>query len=636
MHAESNNATARLNYLLVMPRFVRNIGDSYGFPLGLAYVSSSLKKAGFSVTTLNLNHCGGTISDVLAATITENRISVVMTGGLSAEYSLVRSIVETVKTIDRSLITVVGGGIITSDPHIAMEALEFADIGVVGEGEITAVDLCDCLESGTSLAAVDGLIFRTDAPAIAAWAEQPALPDGRYITTLPRKEIDDIDSLPWPDYEGFELEKNLAASLGTIGCNETNTLAMITSRSCPYNCTFCFHTVGRKYRQRSLDRFFEELDYLVSRYKVQYLALSDELIARDLERLSEFCSRIKPYGIKWLGGFRVDDITAEMLPMLKDANCTTMGFGLESADNRILKSMRKGITVEQIEKTLKLVYDSGICISGGFIFGDIEETVETATNTLNWWENHQEYNLSLRLITTFPGTHLYKHACANGIIKDKVEFLRSGCPQINVSKMSDVQFNAFIKNMHDLVMSSNKNITANFSVYNINDEQGCVDISGTCVACGAHNTWEQIQLFRPTFITCSICRQQYQPPLNDSIRRNIDLNLTTLLDRYEKIAIWGMTAHAIEIFSNSDCLKNKRFFPVDICQSKQGDNFYGTKVFSPDVIQQESIQAVVVTAPYHISNISSLISHNYKSVVDIISVANLIGARPAHPDATRS
>ena len=86
----------------------------------------------------------------------------------------------------------------------------------------------------------------------------------------------------------------------------------------------------------------------------------------------------------------MDDITPELIAILKNGGCKVMSFGLESADNRVLKSMRKGTTVEQIERTLKLVYDSGISFEGAFIFGDIAETRETADNTLKWWHAHSE------------------------------------------------------------------------------------------------------------------------------------------------------------------------------------------------------------------------------------------------------
>jgi radical SAM superfamily enzyme YgiQ (UPF0313 family) len=624
----SDHKSKKLNYLLVMPRLVLNISDSYGFPLGIAYVSSCLKKAGYNVATLNLNHYEGTLFDILKRFIEKNNIDVVMTGALSAQYSMIRSIIETVKMINKNIVTVVGGGLISSDPMVAMDALEYVDIGVIGEGELTSVELCSALENSGELTAIDGLIFKLGSricDGLIAISGTERLSDGvNYVITGRRKEIEDIDSIPWPDYDGFELKKNLESTLGTIGFNESNTLAMISSRSCPYNCTFCFHTVGKKYRQRSLDSFFKELDFLVSNYRILSLALSDELIARDFTRLKQFCTRIKKYNIKWSGGFRVDDISPEILTLLKDSNCITMGFGLESADNRILKSMRKGITVEQIEKTLKMVYEAGISISGGFIFGDVEETMETANNTLEWWKQHLEYGTSLRLITAFPGTHIYKHACKNGVITDKIKFLKDGCPQINVSRMTDEEFKLFTQKMMDATLNNSRELSF-FDISNINDKLGCIDIKGECCVCGTLNNWAQIKLFRPTFIKCHTCGQQFNPPLHSTIRSNIDCNVSRLLKKHGKIAVWGMTAHAVDVFKHSSLLSDSNIFPIDICNSKQTDDFYGTRVNSPDIISKEDIKTVVVTAPYHISYIEAQIETGYKNVKNIINISSLIG-----------
>jgi anaerobic magnesium-protoporphyrin IX monomethyl ester cyclase len=627
-NASGDQVMSKLNFLLVMPRFARNIGDSYGFPLGIAYVSSSMKKAGFNVMTLNLNHSEGTLYDILKSRIENDNVNVIMIGALSAQYSMIRPIVESAKQINRNIITIVGGGIITSDPIVALDALEYVDIGVIGEGEVTSVELCRALESKRDLATVDGLIFKANHRIFANNGDHSGGSkleiNGDYVITNRRIEIGDINVIPWPDYAGFELEKNLAANLGIVGFNESNTMAMISSRSCPYNCTFCFHTVGRKYRQRSLDGFFDELDYLVSNYKIRSMALSDELFARDISRLKEFCSRIKKYNIKWLGNFRVDDITPEMLPLLKEGNCVTMGFGLESADNRILESMRKGITIEQIERALKLVYDAGISISAGFIFGDIEETLETANNTLTWWKEHPEYGTSLRLITAFPGSHIYKYACEKGIIKDKVQFLRDGCPQLNISKMTDEEFQVFTKDLMQAVVSNAK-LLSSYDVYRINDKDGCICLTGTCSVCGTNNNWENVRLFKPNFVACNKCGQQFNPPLNAAIRANIDTNMLGLLRKHGKLAVWGMTHHAIDIFSNSTVLRDANIFPIDICTSKQNKTLFGTQIYSPNIIANEGIETVVVTAPYHIGYIEAQIGTKYSSVQRVIDISNLVG-----------
>ena len=477
---DSSQKKKKLNYLLVMPRLVQNIGDGYSFPLGIAYISGCMKNAGFNVFTLNLNHIEGDEKEILKKEIKEKSIDVVATGGLSFQYNMIRKVVETAKKISKNIITIVGGGIISGDPEPAMTALEYTDFGVIGEGEVTINELCNTLENLGDISEVDGIIYKKS---------------GSFHITNQRKEIMNLDSIPWPDYEGFEIEKYLKISPpGISGLNMDNTLFMLASRSCPFNCTFCFHSSGRIYRQRSIKNFFEELDHMISRYNIKFICLADELFARDINRVKEFCKKIKTYDIRWWAQFRVDDITPELLSILKDGGCEIMSFGLESADNRILKSMRKGTTVEQIERTLKLAYESGITPDGAFIFGDIEETWETASNTLRWWKNHSEYKITLNLITVYPGSFLYQYACEKGIIKDKVLFLKEGCPQINVSKLSDNEYSLLIREIMEAPMTMTKTIT-NSTFKMVDQKNARITIRGNCSVCNKDNEWGSIKLF---------------------------------------------------------------------------------------------------------------------------------------------
>jgi len=212
---------------------------------------------------------------------------------------------------------------------------------------------------------------------------------------------------------------------------------MISSRSCPYNCTFCFHPIGKKYRQRSLDDFFKEAEYLIDKYNMNMLMLLDELFGVHPERVKEFCRRIKPYNLKWVAAMRVDIVTEEMLDMMKDAGCSTISYGLESANDVILKSMKKHIKLSQIENALELTYRAKVGIQGNFIFGDQAETWETANQTLQWWFNNRKYLINLSGVRAYPGTELYYKALEKGLIKDKIKFIEAECPFLNWTEMSN-------------------------------------------------------------------------------------------------------------------------------------------------------------------------------------------------------
>lgn len=601
-------STRKLNFLLVMPRLMQSVGDGYVFPLGIAYISSSLKKAGFKVHTLNLNHCEGDVADIIRDEIVKECIDVVATGGLSPQFHLVKSVVDAAKDANPQIINVVGGGLISADPEIAMEALEFADYGVIGEGELTMCELAHTLEQGGEVLNVAGLVVKKE---------------GDYLQTKRRKDIEDISSIPWPDYEGFDIEKYLEVpSANFAGVNKNRVICMLGSRSCPYRCTFCFHTNGHRYRQRSLDDFFAELDYLMSRYNIEYISMADELFAPELDRAQEFCDRIKKYNIPWYADFRVDKITSELLQVLKDGGLDVMFFGLESADNRILKSMRKNITIEQIEASLKMVHEFGLAIYGCFIFGDVEETVESSEKTIQWWQSHPEYNIHLTLVKPFPGSHIYEYACEKGLIPDRVKYLKDGCPQVNISKLDENEFSDIVRYISE-AQSLMKTID-DIEVMWVDPQMGRQTISGVCSNCSEKNIWENMKLFANDYISCHACGQKYDIPCPKPLLKNMDKSIAVILEHYGKVAIWGMTLTIMDLFRHSKMLHDPDVFPVDIAENKWKMDIQGKKIHAPTVINEENIPVVVVAVPSHGGQISCQVRENHSHVLKILDICQLV------------
>ena len=308
-----------------------------------------------------------------------------------------------------------------------MQAMPDVDFGIIGEGEQTSVELIDAIARKLDLTSVNGIIYRCE--------------NGLRITNR-RVEIDNLDTLPFPDYEGFNYAEYLRLNpdLSDEG-KKYSQVSVIGGRSCKYNCTFCFHPSGSKYRQRSLDSIFSEIDYLVRNYDISYIALREELFATDNERVRQFCERVRVYDFDWSIQLRIDSINKELVDLLKNTRCRYLFVGVESADDRVLKSMRKGITLAQIERALDMLRDAGLNSRSGVIFGDEVETFESAMFTLNWFKkNYTKYRMFVDMIIAFPGSALYKRACESGVIPNPVEFLKDGCPIVNVSKMNDKEF----------------------------------------------------------------------------------------------------------------------------------------------------------------------------------------------------
>lgn len=426
---KSEKVNNKLNVLYIIPRY-RTYGmeGHYVMPMGILYVSAYVKRSDIAnVYTLNLNHESGEEYDILQSYITKNNIDFVGLGGLSGEYSDIFRVVSYVRKIDPNVIIQVGGGIMTADPMVTMQAMPDVDFGIIGEGEQTSVELIDAIARKIDVTSVNGIIYRDE--------------NGLRITNR-RAEIDDLDTLPLPDYEGFNYAEYLRLNpdLSDEG-KKYSQVSVIGGRSCKYNCTFCFHPSGSKYRQRSLDSIFSEIDYLIKNYDISYIALREELFATDNERVRQFCERVRVYDFDWSIQLRIDSINQELVDLLKNTRCRYLFVGVESADDRVLKSMRKGITLTQIEHALDMLRDAGLNSRSGVIFGDTVETFETAMFTLDWFKkNYTKYRMFVDMIIAFPGSVLYRRACDSGVIPNPVEFLKDGCPIVNVSQMNDTEF----------------------------------------------------------------------------------------------------------------------------------------------------------------------------------------------------
>ena len=597
--------------LLVIPPVVEDERKWYLFPIGIAYVSSSLKKAGFHVKTLNLNYKKNPIQ-VLKDFIIQEKIDIVGTGGLSTQYADIKDIVRTAKEINSDIITMVGGGLITGDPVSAMQALEYADYGMIGEGEITSCELVNYLENMQDIdpESIDGLIFRKN---------------GEYHVTKPRQEILDLDSIPFPDYEGFEYDKVVVNDSSTYIFSEKalNTAAICGSRSCIYNCTFCFHSSGKKYRQRSIENIFQEIDWLIEKYPIEQLFIVDELFASDFDRLREFCSKIKTYNLAWIASLRVDIITQELLEMLKECNCKAISFGLESADNRILKSMRKNITIEQISNALMLCQKVGVLSTGTFIFGDIEETIETYHNTLEWWKAHPEYYIKLSLIVVYPGSYLYKYACKNGLISDPVQFLKDGCPILNLSKLTDAEYAEMATLLDVLPAERELERLKDASVMIRNNN---VDLTARCPHCNSVQLWEQLDAFRRVELMCTDCYRKFEVSVVDYVDMdNYRSNIRRLLARYKRIAIWPRTISTYNMLKHIPELHNEDVYLVDKSRLKQDGKIFGKCTYAPDIIARKDIPCVIINIPTNVEGeIERTIRRSYPNVKCILMARELI------------
>ena len=428
-----------MKILIVVPRY--NDGDYanniYMFPLGLGYISAVLKQAGHHVKCLNLNHYSGKTDHLVQdCLLPDQKFDFVCTGGLSNSYHQVKAITEAVRSTNTGTGIILGGGMISSEPELMFEALK-PDYIVIGEGETTIQELINCIENNGHVKDIEGIGYQDN--------------DGQFQITKKRPPINDLDALPWPDFKGFGFETYLDNMRPTDFFfydifDFPRVYPIIGSRGCPFLCSFCFHPLGRKYRQRSIDSIMTELEVMVKKHRINIIAIYDELFTYNQERVLEFCERIKkliseiPWECVWNCQMRVDGLDEDCLRIMKEAGCHMVSYGFESYSPIVLKSMQKHIEPEQIKQAVKTTLKSNVSLQANFIFGDTAETPQTAKETLDYWKKETDAGIQLGLIAAYPGTKIYQHCIDRGLITNKLDFIANPTEINTADAMNDKDF----------------------------------------------------------------------------------------------------------------------------------------------------------------------------------------------------
>lgn len=421
-----------MNVLLVIPPDKHLIHRESVIPLGIAYINGSLRKSGINVISYNLNYVDGNLYEFLAKIISEEHIDVLLCGGTSYNYWGLKTVFDFAKKIKKNIITIGGGAGYTSNPNLFAEMTN-PDFVVLGEGEITTCELIHCIEQGRSPENILGIMYKTSSG---------------YLRNQDRPLIADINSIAFPSYEGFGVDKLFedlndyddSAHFDYESVENPRVLPMLFGRSCPYGCKFCFHTIGRKYRARSLDNFFEELELLIDKYGLSGITIMDEFFGVKQDVIFEFCDRIQKYNLKWFAELRVDIINDALVERMKETGCTNVLVGLESMDDDILLDMNKRISSEQSKIALEILYNHGINISGNFIAVTPKETLSSFYKSFDWWNRNRKYQIDFVHLQLCPGTEYYNGALNSGVICDERLFIEQGLPELNYSKLDNYEW----------------------------------------------------------------------------------------------------------------------------------------------------------------------------------------------------
>jgi anaerobic magnesium-protoporphyrin IX monomethyl ester cyclase len=305
------------------------------------------------------------------------------------------------KRLFPNLRVVVGGPHITAAPVETMERFPVFEIAVIGEGEFTLVELLGALRRGTDLSEVKGLLYREGA---------------ELKSTGSRSFIEDLDSLPFPAWDLLEQFPTRYMP-APFKVRKLPAATLVTSRGCPNVCIFCDRSVfGFNCRFYSADYVVRQMAELYRNYGIREFTLEDDTFITFKKRLKEICDRLIDLrlDISWTCLGRVDHVTAENLQLMRKAGCWQISFGIESGSQEILALVNKRVTIEQIRRAVVLSKEAGLRPKGFFIIGHPGETKETIKKTVDFALELPLSDISVSLMTPFPGTELYRRAAEFG------------------------------------------------------------------------------------------------------------------------------------------------------------------------------------------------------------------------------
>ena len=355
-------------------------------PLGVAFLAAALENAGIDVRVLDFV-VSPYSKERLKAFIEDFQPSIVGTTSVTMTFPDAIDVVRDIKEINASILTLMGGPHVSFCAQKTLEESPELDLIVIGEGEQTIVEIAQEQQKSRDWAKIAGIAFRKNG----------------NIEITESRELLDVDTLPMPARHLLPLGRY--RSLNTA-------ISMTTSRGCPCRCIFCIgrKMVGAKVRYRDPQLVVDELEYLGTLGFPQ-INIADDLFTAKKSHCLAICDEIlrRNLNIKWTSFARVDTVSPEVLQKMKEAGCTTISFGVESANAEILKRVKKGITTDKVIKAIRMCIDAGIDPHASFILGLPGETPETLRETQDFGtvihDNGGSYGF--HLLAPFPGTAIY-------------------------------------------------------------------------------------------------------------------------------------------------------------------------------------------------------------------------------------
>lgn len=366
-------------------------------PLGIGYLASAAREAGYSVRLTDVGIDKLTIAEICDL-VEQSDVRIVGISSFVANHGNGLKIAYAIKERFRDRVTVIMGG-----PHVSFvyeEVLKsgYIDIVSIFEGEKTIVELIRCIKEKGDLNSIRGIAFVNS--------------NHEIIKTQDREPIQDLDTISFPAWDLFKIDKYQEPGI------------ILTGRGCPYKCIFCSAgaIAGGKYRMRSVNNVVDEIELLNRKYGIDKIFIADDTFTASAKHCIEICHEIRRRNlhISWQAEARANTVTDEVASEMVKAGCHHVQIGAESGDNEILKRIGKNVTTDTIERAVRIFLKHGITVVCSFILGHPDDTMETCEKTIQFAKYLRTISggytsCKFAILTPLPGTPLYERKEEMGI-----------------------------------------------------------------------------------------------------------------------------------------------------------------------------------------------------------------------------
>ena len=350
--------------------------------LGLAYLAAVLEKKGVDVRVVDAK-LERLDFDSAVERILERKDDLIGFSAYTHDVTPSARLAEKIKRKHSDTLMLLGGVHVTALPEETMEKFPVFDLAAIGEAEVMFGDLVDWFNGKKDLHNVKGIVFRED---------------GRLIVNSEKNVPMDLDAVPFPAWHLFP---------------KADGYHIITARGCPYQCVFCMSPYGRDLtRERSPKNSVKEMEMTIEAYNPKYYKFNDETFGLNRKRALDILDLIVAKGlhkVPKIASMRGNLVDPEILAKMKEAGFNFIDYGVETGDPNILRIIKKGVTLEQTRRAVKITKEAGIGVGTNFILGHPHDTLETMNRTLDYAASLNPDLIAIGIMVPYPGTEVAEY-----------------------------------------------------------------------------------------------------------------------------------------------------------------------------------------------------------------------------------